>query len=119
VNKKKKEEQKKKIITHGVPCKLFSRKKAKTCDVTFRGNTTQNKFVIQDAEDNELLFEVPNDMIGGWVFGINLVNSSEGVILFSKKPVNGQFKTLEHMMGSMQEYNSSILFESSSESDMY
>jgi len=116
---KKEEEHKRKISSQGVPCKLFSRAKAKTCDVTFRANS-ENKFVIQDADDHqEVLFEVPTDMIAGWVFGINLVNSSEGVILFSRKPANGQFNMLEHMIGSMQEYNTNNLFESSSDSDMY
>jgi len=109
----------KRISTQGVPCKLFSRSKAKSCDVSFRVNTTENKFVILDAEDQEVLFEVPTGMISGWVFGINLVNSSEGVLLFSKKPVSSQFNTLEQMIGNMQEYNISNLFESSSESDMY
>jgi len=80
----------------------------------------QNTFMIQDADNKEVLFEVPTDMIGGWVFGINLANSSEGVILFSKKLVDGQFKVLENVIGSLQqEYNSSNFFENSSESDMY
>jgi hypothetical protein len=116
-NFKKLEEHKKKIALHGVPCKLFSRNKAKTCDVSFRISNEDN-FVIQD-DDQDILIQVPINQISGWVFGFNLANSSEGVLLFSKKSVDEQYHTLENMIGTLQENYADHIFESSSDSEMY
>jgi hypothetical protein len=110
------DDHKKRINTNGVPCKIFSRNKAKTCDVTFR--ISNDKFVIQD-EDQDILIEVPINQISGWVFGFNLVNSIEGVLLFSKKSVDSQYQTLEHMMGTLQQNYSDNFFESSSDGELY
>jgi len=115
-NYKKLDDHKKKININGVPCKLFSRNKAKTCDVIFR--VSNDKFVIQD-EDQEVLIEVPVNLISGWVFGFNLINSNEGVLLFSKKTVDSQYQALEHMMGTLQQNYTDNFFEDTSEGEMY
>jgi len=110
------DDHKKRINTNGVPCKIFSRNKAKTCDVTFR--VSNDKFIIQD-EDKDILIEVPISQVSGWVFGFNLANSNEGVLLFSKKSVDSHYRTLEHMMGTLQQNYTDNFFESSSEGEMY
>lgn len=65
------------------------------------------------------MIEVPVNQISGWVFGFNLVNSNEGVLLFSKKSVDSQYQTLEHIVGTLQEKYTDNFFDSSSEGEMY
>jgi len=82
-----------------LPCKIFSKKKAKTAPVHLKLNSYENTiYVMKEASNNdkEILFELPSDTITNWVFGINLENTNQNLVIYSSRKIMDQRDTPDY-----------------------